>query len=64
MASVTVSTVGGDPQRVEADTVEDALREVGLPLTSTVLVNKEPADLGTFLGDEDFLSVSTPVKGG
>lgn len=64
MASIIVATVGGSPQRVEANSVADARRKVGLADTYTALVNGEPANADTMLSAEDYVSFSPSVKGG
>ena len=64
MASVIVATVGGTPRRVEAGTVAEARRAVGLAENYTALVNGESAGADTQLSNEDYVSFSQAVKGG
>lgn len=63
MATVTVKVIGSNPREVTAATVGDLKRQLGLA-TYTASVNKEPADDGTRLGDNDFIVLAPSVKGG
>jgi len=64
MASVIATAVGGDPKRLDAESVADVKDQLGLASTYTATVNGEPADDDTFLSDEDFVSLAPAVKGG
>lgn len=64
MASVVGCVLGGSPQRLQADTVADVKRTLGLDGNYTASVDGEPADDGTLLSDEQFVSLAPAVKGG
>lgn len=65
MANVVASVVGGEPMRLDdVNTVSDVLDAMELEEGYVCMRNGEPAGLDTLLNDEDFISLSRPVKGG
>jgi len=64
MASVVGSVLGGSPDRLDADTVQDVFDTLGLEGNYTASVNGDPASMDTRLNDEDFVSFAPKVKGG
>ena len=64
MANVIASVSGGDPKRVEAETVADAKEALGLVGNFTAAINGEPANLEDLLDDENYVTFSQQVKGG
>lgn len=63
MAKVTVRVLGQAPREVEAGTVGELKRVLGVP-TYTVSVNRETAADSQELFDDDFATLAPPVKGG
>lgn len=63
MANIVASVLGGNPKRMDVDTVGEAKEELNLT-NYTASVNGEPADDDTELTDEDFVSFAPSVKGG
>lgn len=63
MAKVQVQVAGGEIQQIEADTVDDAKKQVGAA-NYTAAVNGEPADNDYELSDYEFVSFAKPVKAG
>lgn len=65
MAKVWVSLVGANPRAINANSVDEVIRELGDGVADHfVMVNKEPADRYTRLAEGDFVTLTTPVKGG
>lgn len=64
MASVIGSVAGGDPIRVEADTVADVKAELGLEGSFTATVDGETASEDTLLSDNQYVCFAQAVKGG
>lgn len=63
MATVIASVLGGNPVRMDANTVMDVKETLQLT-NHTASVNGEPANDGEELQDEDFVSLAPAVKGG
>lgn len=63
MAKVIVRVVGQNPREVEASTVGEVKRTLGLN-NYTASVNREPASDGDGLTDDDLVLLAPSVKGG
>jgi hypothetical protein len=64
MASVIGSVTGGDPVRMEAETVADVKAELDLTGNYTATVNGETVSEDFVLADEDYVCFAQAVKGG
>lgn len=63
MAKVHVQVAGGEIQEIEADTVEEAQKQVNAA-NYQAAVNGEPVDAEFELSDFEFVSFAKPVKAG
>lgn len=63
MAKVIVRVVGQNPREVEAGTVGELKRNLGLN-NYTASINREPASDGDGLEDDDLVLLAPSVKGG
>lgn len=63
MAKVIVRVVGQNPREVEAGTVGELKRNLGLN-NYTASINREPASDGDVLEDDDLVLLAPSVKGG
>jgi hypothetical protein len=64
MASVIGSVAGGDPERIDADTVADVKEALGLSGNFTATVDGETASEDTLLSDNQYVCFAQAVKGG
>lgn len=64
MANVIASVLGGDPKRVQAETVEEAKNALGLSGNYTAAVNGDPAEMDDYLEDNVLVTFTQAVKGG
>ena len=64
MASVIGSVAGGDPVRMDADTVADVKAELDLTGPYTATVDGDTATDDTELSDNQYVCFAPAVKGG
>lgn len=64
MASVVGSVAGGDPVRMDVDTVNDVKAELGLSGAYTATVDGDTQDGSFELSDDQFVCFAPAVKGG
>jgi hypothetical protein len=63
--NITILTLGGQPKVVEANTVQDAFNQSGLPAGNyTAQINGETASMSDILNDYEHVSFATATKGG
>lgn len=62
MAEVVVKVIGGQPQNLSANTVEEVKSKLGLT-THVATVNGESVNDSYVLSDNEFVSLAPAVKG-
>jgi hypothetical protein len=62
--NITAQALGGQAKTIEAGTVLDAFKALGLSGNYTASVNGEPASMSQELNEYEFVTFAQAVKGG